>query len=125
MLVVVGLVLVVGAFVIGRRGEDIEVPVEVDVGLAAVSTCDLDLVVTFFVADLGACNVATVSVVERGALRLLDVGSGRLRRGVIASSISHACPDEQQQRSHRRYQPRLYVYCSRVHSITFFFATLG
>jgi hypothetical protein len=71
----------------------------VDVGLAAVVACDLDLVVTIFVGDLGACNVVTVSVVERGALCLLDVGSGWLRRRIVAGSISHACSDEQQQRS--------------------------
>lgn len=57
MLVVVRLVFTVGAFVICQRGEDVEVAVEVDVGLAAVVACDLDLVVTFFVADLGACNL--------------------------------------------------------------------
>src|SRR3712207_6856846 len=44
VLVVVGLVLVVGGFVVCRRGEDVEVAVEVDVGLAAVVSCDLDLV---------------------------------------------------------------------------------
>jgi hypothetical protein len=112
-------------FVVGRRAEDVEVAVEVDIDLAAVVACDLDLVVALFIADLGACNVATVSVVERGALGLLDVGSGRLRRGVVAGSISYTCPDEQQQRSHRRYQPRLYVHCSRVQSINSFIATLG
>ena len=38
-------------------------------GLAAVVAGYLDLVVALFVADLGARNAATVSLVERGALR--------------------------------------------------------
>src|SRR5215210_2712146 len=126
--VVVGPVPVVRAFVIGRRAQDVEVAVEVDVDLAAVVLGDLDLVVALFVADLGARNVASVGVVERDALGLLDAGSGRLLlRGVAAGagSISHARPDKQQHRDRRRYQPFPYVYCSRVHSITSLCPTLG
>jgi hypothetical protein len=37
----------------------------VDVGLAAVVACDLDLVVTFFVADLGACNLSLLAQPSR------------------------------------------------------------
>src|SRR5918995_3660287 len=123
-LVLIGLVTVIGAFVICRRGEYVEVPVEVDVSLAAVVSCDLDLVVALFVFDLRLGNGAAVGVVECDALRLVDVVSGGLRRGVAAGSISHACPDEQQHSDRRRYQPRLYVYCSRVHSFTSFCPTL-
>ena len=49
--------VLVRAFVIGRRAEDVEVAVEVDIDLAAVLAGDLDLVVALFVADLGAGNL--------------------------------------------------------------------
>src|SRR5215218_1022178 len=112
--VVVG-TFVIRPFVVGRRAKDVEVAVEVDVDLAAVVLGDFDLIVALFVADLGARNPASVGVIEREALRLLDAGSrGLLLRGVVAGagSISHACPDEQQYRDRRRYQSRLHVSCS-------------
>ena len=51
--VVVGPVLGVGAFVIGRGAQDVEVAIEVDIDLAAIVLDDLDLVVALFVPDLG------------------------------------------------------------------------
>ena len=59
--VVVGPVLGVGPFVIGRGAQDVEVAVEVDVDLAAIVLDDLDLIIALFVADLGARNAAPVS----------------------------------------------------------------
>src|ERR687894_142005 len=62
--VVVGTVLVVGAFMVGQSAEHVEVPVEVDVDLAAVVAGHLDLVVALFVTDLGVDHAA----LARGAL---------------------------------------------------------
>jgi len=59
--------------VVGRRAEDVEALIEVDVYLAAVAFGDLDLVVALLVTDLGASNAA-VYVVECEALGLLNVG---------------------------------------------------
>src|SRR5215210_923898 len=126
--VVVGSVPVVGPLVIVWRAQDVEVAVQVDVDLAAVVPSDLDLVGALFVADLGARNVASVGLVERDALGLLDTGSGRLLLRVVASGtggIRHAHPDEQHHCDRRRYQPCLYAYCSRVHSFTSFFLRSG
>jgi hypothetical protein len=47
----------------------------VDIDLAAVLADDLDLVVSLFVADLSACNLTPVGIVEGDALSLLDAGS--------------------------------------------------
>ena len=77
--VVVGTVLGVGAFVIGRGAQDVEVAIEVDIDLAAIVLDDLDLVVALFVADLGAGHTASVGLLERNTLSLLEVGSCRLR----------------------------------------------
>src|SRR5215203_3607220 len=92
-----------------------------DIDLAAVLADNLDFVVALFVADLGACNAAPVSLVERDTLRLLDVGSGRLCRGVAAGGIGHACPEEQQDRDRRSYNQCPYVYRVCVHFITSFY----
>ena len=54
---------VVGALLIGLRVDDVEVAVEMDVDLAAVVAGDLDFVVAFFVAYLGAGHAAAVGVV--------------------------------------------------------------
>jgi hypothetical protein len=80
---IVGGVLVLRAFVVGRRAEDLEVLVEMDIYPIAVVLGDLDLVVALFVADLGAGNLA-VYVLERDALGFLEVGSPGLPRGVFA-----------------------------------------
>src|SRR5215212_12211208 len=53
---VVGRILAVGAFVVGRCAEDVEVLIEVDVDLAAVVLGNLDLVGALFVASLGASH---------------------------------------------------------------------
>ena len=57
-LVVLGHVLIVGAFVIGQLAKDVEASVEVDVDSAAVVAGDLDLVVALFVADLSSRRVS-------------------------------------------------------------------
>jgi hypothetical protein len=71
---IAGLVHVIGAFVVGRRAEDFEVAVEVDVDLAAIVFGDLDLVIDLFVTGLGAGNAAAYAV-ECDAPSLLEVGS--------------------------------------------------
>ena len=58
-LVVLGHVLIVGAFVIGQLAKDVEVSVEVDIDSAAVVAGDLDLVVALFVADLSSRRVSS------------------------------------------------------------------
>src|SRR3712207_4313027 len=109
--VVLRVLAVWASFVIGRCAKDVEVAVEGDIDLAAVVAGDLDFVVALLVTDLGAGHAASVGVVERDALGLLDAGScSLLLRRFTSGSKSHACPDEHQHRDRRSYQQRLYVY---------------
>src|SRR5918998_1283180 len=85
--VVVGTVLVVGAFLVGQSAEHVEVPVEVDVDLAAVVADHLDLVVALFVTNLGADHAALTRVVERSVLRVLDVGPRCLLPALAAGGV--------------------------------------
>ena len=83
--------------VVGRRADDTELAVELDVDLAAVRPGDLDLVVALLVADLGAGDAAR-SVGQRGGLGLLQRVAGdrrarwRRRRGRRRRSRSRRRP---------------------------------
>jgi len=94
--VVVGRVFCVGAFVIGQLAKDVEIAVEVDIDSGAVILGDLDLVVALFVTDLGAGHAASVGVLERCALGLLDVRSRGLLRRVVAGGVGDSAGTEGQ-----------------------------
>ena len=68
--------VVAPAVVLTFGADDAEVLVELDVDLAAVVECDLDLVVALLVADLGAGDASLAGVRERGSLRLLEGAAG-------------------------------------------------
>src|SRR5215217_487238 len=81
---VLGVVLV-RAVALGAQ--DIEVAVQVHVDLAAVRAGDLNLVVSFFVADLGLGDLAAADVGEGSLASLLQrrAGDGLLGGVVVAT----------------------------------------
>ena len=81
---VLGVVLV-RAVALGAQ--DIEVAVKVHVDLAAVRAGDLNLVVAFFVADLGLGDLAAADVGEGGLAGPLQRRAGdRLLGGVVVAT---------------------------------------
>src|SRR3954464_8815374 len=70
-----------GVLPAGLRADDGEVPVQLDVDLAAVVAGDLDLVVALLVADLGAGHATASGLGESGLARLLQgvAGDGDVR----------------------------------------------
>ena len=67
--------LLVLAALVGLAAHDVEVAVELDVGLAAVVEGDLDLVVALLVADLGVGDRALAGVGQRCGPRPLQCGA--------------------------------------------------
>ena len=74
--------LLVLATLVGLAAHDVEVAVELDVGLATVVEGDLDLVVALLVADLGVRDRALAGVGQRRGARLLQ---GRTVDGLLAA----------------------------------------
>src|SRR4051812_21225946 len=89
-----------GGLRVGRRADDGEAPVQLDVDLAAVGPGHLDLVVALLVAHFGTRDLAAAGLGERGIAGLLqgrpgdgDVrafgGVGRAARGRDACAGGH------------------------------------